>query len=212
MTAALAPSLLESLLDVGAGCPPRDGAPARREPAATDTEDRADVSATLGGDGGAFGRLVARHQQTIARQMHRFTRDRTLLEELVQDVFVEAYSSLAGFRAEAPFLHWLRRVAVRVGYRHWRQREAGARHRDLADAATLEAPSGDADAREAADYVHAWLARLPARDRLVLTLLSLEQRSVAEIAELTGWSRSLVKVAAFRARRRLRKLMEADAR
>jgi DNA-directed RNA polymerase specialized sigma24 family protein len=45
-----------------------------------------------------------------------------ILDQLVQDVFVEAYMSLKGFRGRAPFLHWLRRVATRVGFRYWKSR------------------------------------------------------------------------------------------
>jgi RNA polymerase sigma-70 factor (ECF subfamily) len=50
------------------------------------------------------------------------------------------------------------------------------------------------------------LSQLPSEDRLVISLLDLEERSVKEIAAITGWSVSLVKVRAFRARRKLRKL------
>jgi RNA polymerase sigma-70 factor (ECF subfamily) len=53
------------------------------------------------------------------------------------------------------------------------------------------------------------LSQLPPKDRLVITLLDLEEKSVKEISELTGWSPSLVKVRAFRARRKLRKLAKA---
>jgi DNA-directed RNA polymerase specialized sigma24 family protein len=53
------------------------------------------------------------------------------------------------------------------------------------------------------------LAQLPPQDSLVITLLDLEEKSVKEVSELTGWSESLVKVRAFRARRKLRKLAEA---
>jgi RNA polymerase sigma-70 factor (ECF subfamily) len=60
------------------------------------------------------------------------------------------------------------------------------------------------------------LEQLPPRDRLVLTLLYLESRSVAEAAELAGWSESMVKVQAHRARQKLRALLEqsrlADAK
>jgi RNA polymerase sigma-70 factor (ECF subfamily) len=48
------------------------------------------------------------------------------------------------------------------------------------------------------------LSLLSPDDRLVITLLDLQERSVAEISALTGWSQSLVKVRAFRARRKMR--------
>ncbi len=82
----------------------------------------ADLRAAADGDGDAYGRVIDRYQQTIARRMTRFTRDQRLLEELVHDVFVEAYFSLGGYRGDAPFEHWLQRIATRVGYRYWTRR------------------------------------------------------------------------------------------
>ena len=84
--------------------------------------DRRDVEASLQGDEDAFAGLVRRHQGGIARQMRHFTRDPEMLEELVAEVFVAAYRGLRGFRGTAPFEHWLRRIATRVGYGFWRRR------------------------------------------------------------------------------------------
>ena len=58
------------------------------------------------------------------------------------------------------------------------------------------------------ERLHAALAQLSPKERLVITLLELEERSVQEIADFTGWSTANVKVRAFRARAALRKLME----
>ena len=61
--------------------------------------------------------------------------------------------------------------------------------------------------QQAGAAVHAALAKLAPHDRLVLTLFYLEGCAVAEIARLTGWSQTMVKVQAFRARNRLKKLL-----
>jgi RNA polymerase sigma-70 factor (ECF subfamily) len=171
--------------------------------------DMPDVRASLAGDGEAYARLVRRYQAEISAYMWRFTRDRGQWEELVHEVFVEAYLSLRGYRGEAPLMHWLRRIATRVGYRWWktktrRQAETPLELHDWDQVASAESP----DAAEAGAMVHAVLDRLPARDRLVLTLLYLEDCSVAQAAELAGWSQTMVKVQAFRARKKLKKLLE----
>ena len=83
-----------------------------------------DVTAAQGGDSDAFGRLVDAHQATIGQQMRRFSRDAAVVEELVHDVFVEAYRSLKTFRGQSPLIHWLRKLAVRVGYRYWQRQNA----------------------------------------------------------------------------------------
>lgn len=174
--------------------------------------DWPDVRATLDGDGEAYARLVRRYQGEMGVYLWRFTRDRGQWEELVHEVFVEAYRSLRGYRGEAPLVHWLRKIATRAGYRWWKQR---ARQRaeqtvELHDWDLVAAADDrQSTAAEAATLVHALLARLSARDRLVLTLLYLEECSVAEASRLSGWSQTMVKVQAHRARQRLKKLLES---
>jgi RNA polymerase sigma-70 factor (ECF subfamily) len=172
--------------------------------------DRADIEASLQGDGRAYERLVKRYESAIAAQMWRFTRDEGELDNLVQDVFVEAYVGLGGFKGNAPFLHWLRKIATRAGYRYWKRQ---ARERDTFaeisdhDMEALRA-SEDPAPTEAAEQLHRLLGQLPPKDRLVLSLLYFDECSTREIAERTGWSRTLVKVRAHRARKKLRALLE----
>jgi RNA polymerase sigma-70 factor (ECF subfamily) len=59
----------------------------------------------------------------------------------------------------------------------------------------------------AAELVDRLLESLPARDALLLRLLDMEARSVAEVQQMTGWNQVLIKVRAFRARRRLRRIL-----
>lgn len=171
-------------------------------------DDLREIKASLEGDGDAYGRLVRRYQGEIGRYMWRFSRDRAVCEELVQDVFVEAYVSLHSFRGRSPFGHWLRRIATRVGYRYWKSRADAAEHVDCV--ATLAAPASQLKPDEAAELLHAMLAQLSPRDRLVLTLMYLEEMPVAKVAELTGWTRTMVKVQAFRAKARLKKLLKKE--
>ncbi|MCG8585661.1 MAG: RNA polymerase sigma factor [Pirellulales bacterium] len=182
------------------------------EPSAkVSTEDHQDVAASLGGDGEAFARLVDRYQNDVGRLMWRFTRDRVEWETLVQDVMVEAYVSLANYRQRGAFGGWLRTIATRVGYRFWKQRDR-RREREAMNLAEWDAvaENDEVAVADTADLVHRTLAQMKPRDRLVLTLIYLEQCSIAECAERTGWSQAMVKVQAHRARGRLRKLLEKE--
>jgi len=175
-------------------------------------QDRHDIDAVLSGDGEAYARLVARHQATIAARLWRFTRDPRQLEELVADVFVEAYTSLRNFRGEGDFSHWLSVIATRVGYRFWKRRD---RLRIETPLETWDGPVPPTDdpleAAEAGEALHALLDRLPPRDRLVLTLLYWEGKSVAQAAGETGWSESMIKVQAHRARNKLKRWLETKS-
>lgn len=170
-----------------------------------------DIQSSLNGDGQAYARLVNRYQEQIAAQMWRLSRQQSDCEQLVQDVFVEAYVSLKKYQGRAPFLHWLRKIATRVGYRYWKQ-QAKQRQRSSVPLQdwhrTTAATSSEHTAEEAASLVHSLLVRLPPRDRLVLTLMYLEECSIAEAAELSGWSQTMVKVQAHRARKKLKKLLD----
>ena len=173
------------------------------------SRDADDIRNSLGGDEDAYARLVRRYQPLVARQLWKFTREPGQLDELLQEDFVEVYTSLPGYRGDAPFLHWLRRITTRVGYRFWTLQNRQRERQGSLDHAPE--PASEIDFREkveAAELVHLLLAELPPRDRLVLTLQYLEELDTREIAEATGWSRTLVKVQAYRARNKLKKLLE----
>ena len=205
MEAALAESV--RALAQSASTRPQDA------PADSRTNDGDDVQRTRRGDPEAYRRLIERHQDYVARILWRFSRDRSVHEELVQDVFVEAYLSLSGYHGPAPLDHWLARIATRVGYRYWKEK-ARRRGTEPLNWEQWDQAVGDGQATNALDpddagaLLHQILAQMSPRDRLVLTLRYLEQCDVVETARRTGWTKTMVKVQTLRARKRLRKLVE----
>ena len=188
-----------------------------KPPQAPSGPDQADIAAILGGEKDAFERIVRRYERPVAVQMRRFAHDWDALEDLVQEVFVETYLSLPRYGGHGPFLHWLRSIATRVGYRYWREQTQlrwvkkafWERYCDTAVSPTAAAWS------EAAERLPALMARLDPRDRAILTLRYGEGRSSQEIAERLGGNATLVRVRAHRARQRLKRLLveeEAAAR
>ena len=166
------------------------------------------IQSTLAGDDEAFAELVRRHKRKIFGIAARFARNDHDLDDLCQEVFVKAYQNLGRFRGDAPFEHWLSRIGVRTCYDHLRH----TRHERTAVALddvelSTEDNVAPARAREVLDF---GLAQLSADERLVITLLELEEKSVREIAGLTGWSEANVKVRAFRARQRLKEILETS--
>ena len=176
----------------------------------TEALDTEEIRASRDGDSEAYRRLVERYQGYVSKILWRFSRDRQVHEELVQDVFVEAYLSLGGFKGTAPFSHWLSRIATRVGYHYWKKTAREANPEALAPEQWQRLADGQTDqiqANEAAALVHRLLEQLPPRDRLVLTLRYLEECDVAETARRTGWTQTLVKVQTLRARKKLEKVL-----
>ena len=172
--------------------------------------DIEDVLASRQGDPDAYKRLIERHQQHIGKIMWRFSRDPLVHEELVQDVFVEAYLSIGTYKEKAPFEHWLSRIATRVGFHFWKQqaRQKNFERFSLKEWDQLAGETPDQiDSTRAASLLHNLLAQLPPRDRLILTLRYLDGCDVAQTAHRTGWTKGMVKVQTNRAKKKLEKLL-----
>jgi RNA polymerase sigma-70 factor (ECF subfamily) len=179
--------------------------------------DVARVAAALAGDERAYMAIVEEHQPMVARLMWRFTRDPLKLEELVHETFVQTYLSLARYKGTGPLGGWIRTIGVRAGYRHWREKLKEKDREVLNEQVALEPwhqhekELPEDSPEEAHRELYDALAQLPPRDRLVLTLLYWENCSTEEAATLSGWSGAMVRVQAFRARKKLKKLLEAKA-
>lgn len=166
------------------------------------------IQSTLAGDDEAFASLVRRYRARVFGIAGRFARGDHELDDLCQEIFIKTYRNLGKYRADAPFEHWLSRIAVRACYDLLRKtrRERGYLPLEGIDVVAAERGDGRA-ARELLDWA---LARVSPEERLVITLLEIEEKTVREIAGLTGWSESNVKVRAFRARQRLKEVLEAS--
>jgi RNA polymerase sigma-70 factor (ECF subfamily) len=169
------------------------------------------VAASTAGDEGAFTELIRRYKHRIFGLVSRFTQDPGEQDDICQDVFIQAFFKLKQFRRESPFEHWILRIATFKCYDYLRKRKREAGNTSVEEmlesgyeptAAVPEAPHPHLEKLQNA------MAKLEPQQRLVITLMALEERSVQEVSKLTGWSLANVKVRAFRARAELKKLLE----
>jgi RNA polymerase sigma-70 factor (ECF subfamily) len=179
------------------------------------------IAAVLKGDAASFEPLIEKYSPRVFATARRYARRESEIEDIVQEVWLKAYQKLGSFRGEAPFEHWLMRLAVRTCYdflrSHQRNREAAFSDLTEPEDDWLErfitqpgAAREDSDA--ARQLVQRVLQQLSPPARLVITLLEIEDRSVKEISKLTGWSVPLVKVRAFRARAEMRRILAKIAK
>lgn len=175
------------------------------------------IQAVRAGRTDCFEELIRRYQPKIFATARRYARREDEVEDIVQEVFIKAFQKLDSFRGDAPFEHWLMRLAVRICYDflrgHQRNRESvlsdvTEEQTDWLERFAADADHAPHDAEAARQLVAKVFEQLSAPARLVLTLLEIEDRSIKEIADLTGWSIPLVKVRAFRARAEMRKCIE----
>lgn len=168
------------------------------------------VELAQNGDPDAYDQLVLRHQEVIGRQMRRFTKDHSILEELTQTVFVRAYLNLKSFRPKGPFIHWLRLIASRVGYDHWRQNYRQPNFIEF-NATVHSAEPGTINAQQEAEQILEFiLARLTPEERQLVYMLYKDEMTTAEVAECMGWNIAMTKMRAYRARKKLRKILESE--
>lgn len=191
--------------------------PRPMEPTSPPDDDAALARAAAAGNHPAFADLVARHQRRIFTMAARYARNHHELEDLAQDIFLRAWRGLPSYQATAPFSHWLAKVAIRTCFDFLRRHRLRRQCEVSRDALLLdgslppETPPSPAAASDNAALlrVRSALARLHPKDQLIISLIELDDRPVKEVASLTGWSESNVKVRAFRARARLRSILES---
>ena len=179
------------------------------------------IAAVLKGDAASFEPLVLKYSPRVFATARRYARRESEVEDIVQEVWLKAFQKLGSYRGEAPFEHWLMRLAVRTCYDFLRghQRNREASFSDLTDSEddwlgrfVSQPESAVEDSDAARQLVERVLEQLSPAGRLVITLLEIEDRSVKEISKLTGWSVPLVKVRAFRARAEMKKVLAKIAR
>jgi len=172
-------------------------------------------------------RALFRHlYPLVARLVRSHLPRRTSAEDLVQTVFMKVFANLDSFSGAVPLEHWVARIAINTCLNQLAAEKTRPELRwaDLSEeqARVLEAvTAGQAELDPlqnlaARELVEKLLAQLAPADRLLMMLLYLEGRSVDEVRQITGWNVPVIKVRAFRARRKLRRhfedLMETKGR
>lgn len=183
--------------------------------------DAALIAEVLKGDLASFEPLVRRYSPRLFGAARRYARREDEVEDIVQEIWCKAFQKLATWRGDAPFEHWLMRLAVHTCYdflrQHQRNREdnltdISREEEDWLERFAADPEAAPEDAEAARQLVARLLAMLSPASRMIITLLEIEDRSVKEIAALTGWSVPLVKVRAFRARAEMQKCLRRIAK
>jgi RNA polymerase sigma-70 factor (ECF subfamily) len=170
------------------------------------------------GDESAFAEIVRRYSPRVFSVASRFFRQRSLVEEAAQEVFLKAFTQLGSFAGRGSMEGWLTKITTNTCLNMLRgsKRRPELTVSDLSEDEDqwLEQQLSDPQERSvensvvAADLADRLLSVLSPEDQQALLMIDGEQASVKEVAEATGWSESKVKVRAFRARKKVREAME----
>ena len=188
---------------------------ARPTPSDATVADRELVAAVLANAPGAFERLVREYQGLCWHIVDRMLRHPEDTRDLCQEVFLRIHRTLHQYRGDSALKSWIAQVAWSMAVRHLERRripivEAEGEGLPLeelvGDGFDLEAAASD---QERARYLHLAIEALPPLQRTLLALYHLEEMPIAGIAGITGLAKGTIKSHLFRARRRLRDLLDA---
>jgi RNA polymerase sigma-70 factor (ECF subfamily) len=179
------------------------------------------VAAVLREDEEAARELVRSLYPLVAKLVRAHRPARSAEEDLCQMILIKIMQNLSQFSGKAPLEHWVSRIAINTCINQIQAEKARPelREADLSEeqaaviqnlaATTAElAPDQSFASRQLVEHL---MKALKPAERLVIDLLYLQQRSVTEIQQVTGWSGALVKVRAFRARQKMKKQMSMIA-
>lgn len=181
--------------------------------------DEEEIKATLAqvraGDEGAAAALLEYMNPLVMQIVWRRCPAGMAEEDMAQEIFIRVFKNLNQFRGKVPFKHWVSRIAVNTCITHLtkaKKRRFELRKADLSeeqeavlDMATADERAEAPDQKTASlELLERLLSHLEPKDRLILELKELEEKSVKEISQITGWSEVNVRVRAMRAKAKLR--------
>lgn len=163
------------------------------------------IEKVLSGDRHAFRYFIQTYKDMAFSVALSVVKQEHLAEEIVQEAFLQCYLSLSNFRKQSKFSTWLYRIVVHCAYKSLRKKSVSM--------VELEVEVHDVELEENAltklmqeeqkQLIHEALLRIPANESLGLRLFYLEEASIQELCEITGWTMANAKVILFRARKRL---------
>jgi len=173
------------------------------------------IGEVLAGNTRSYAILLERYQHMVYTLAVRMLGTPELAEETTQDIFVKAYESLSSFRGDSKFSTWLYRVAYR------KILDALAREKRNSGHVVCAAPESipgqgtettwlQVSSREKREILLRVLDRLSVEENAVLSLFYLQEQSLKEIGALMDVSPSTVKVRLFRAREKLKGMLEGS--
>ena len=188
----------------------------------TFANDIAYVKKTLEGDTAAFDQLVKSYSQRVFQIVYRFFKEKPMVEDIAQEVFINAYTSLDTFSQKSPFGNWLAAITVRTCY-HQLKKEKTRRENPESSFSSEEAAlldgfcfnqhdhgySSSEKAIMLRDLMNKVLCQLSPKETMLLMLTEVEGNSVREVAQLMGLSLINVKVSNFRARKHALQVIKA---
>jgi RNA polymerase sigma-70 factor (ECF subfamily) len=171
-------------------------------------DDNIYIDRVLGGDTAAYAELVDKHKDMVFTMAMRIVRNYHDAEEIAQDVFLKAYQSLETFKRKSKFSTWLYRIVYNMSVSKVRRKkpETGAISEEVVENYTVDDIHENVsrlNTDEQKMLINKALEKLPEEESTIISLYYLNECSIEEIAEITGFTKSNIKVKLHRIRKKL---------
>lgn len=171
------------------------------------------IKKVLDGQINAFEEIVSLYKERVLRIVVKMVPKQNV-DEVSQEVFIKVFSDLSSYRSEAPFEHWLTKIACRTCYDFWRKerrkerRQVNSEHLELlSDGMSLEAFNHEQFKKRGEDLVQTVLGKISPEERLLFELFYIEELSLKEISKKMGWTVIAIKMRLFRCRKHLKTVL-----
>ena len=172
------------------------------------------IQSVLEGDKRAFSGLIDRYKRLVSHIVYKIVKAEEDRQDIAQDVFVKVYQNLSSFKGDCKLSSWIGRIAYNTSLNH-----IGKKRDELWDDLSPEmsldeiisdgiTPEELAERNETSEWIRREIDRLPAPFNVIITLYHLYELTYNEIAEITGMPDGTVKSYLFRARKKLKALLE----
>ncbi|HMO38101.1 MAG TPA: sigma-70 family RNA polymerase sigma factor [Saprospiraceae bacterium] len=179
-------------------------------------EDLQMIEAVLQGNQPAFQQLVERYQHFVFTIALRIVKSREEAEEVAQDVFLKVYKTLGQFEKKSKFSTWLYTVAWRTSIDQARRKQILTDSIDDEEGAFWQIATPDETPLQAVQHsdlqqqLQQAIQQLRPDDAALITLYYLNEKSVKEIADITGLTETNIKTKLYRTRELLREYLDAQ--
>ena len=171
------------------------------------------IEQIIAGNSNSFSYIVDRHKNKAYNLAFRICGNHEEAEELAQDSFVKAYRSLGGFKMKSSFATWLYRIVYNTAISHVRIKKKGILSledfpADATDFIGTNTSEEEADREYRSSLVNFALQKITEEERGLISLYYYDDMSTDEISDITGISKSNIKVKLFRARQKMQEIIE----
>jgi len=177
--------------------------------------DQPNIEAILDGDSREFAKIVDAYKNLVFTVALRMVKNTEEAEEVAQDTFIKVYRSLAKFKGDSKFSTWIYRIAYNTCLDRIKKHKKETQHIAIDEMEGFEIKQMDNALnhlikKEKSNLVKKCVEKLSPKDAALITFFYFEEKNLAELAEVMALNENNVKVALFRARKRLAQVIKQN--